>query len=76
MTIKLKIIQVGRGAGVELPRELLAKLGVDGSGVLHVTELPDGLKLTPHDPELDEQMQVAERVMRDDRDVLKRLARQ
>lgn len=75
MTIKLKIVQVGRGAGVELPRELLDKLGLDGNGVLHVTELPDGIKLTPNDPELDEQMQVAESLMRDDRDVLKRLAK-
>ena len=75
MTIKLRIIQVGRGAGVELPRDLLDKLGLDSNGVLHVTELPDGIKLTPNDPELDEQMQVAESLMRDDRDVLKRLAK-
>jgi len=76
MTVKLKITQVGRSAGVELPRELLEKLGVDKGDVLHVTELPDGLKLTPRDPELEEQTGAAESVMREDREVLKRLARQ
>lgn len=75
MTIKLKIIQFARGLGLELPRELLERLGVDRDGVLHATELPDGIKLTPHDPELEEQMQVADALMREDREVIKRLVR-
>ncbi|HZP13138.1 MAG TPA: AbrB/MazE/SpoVT family DNA-binding domain-containing protein [Nevskiaceae bacterium] len=75
MTIKLKIIQMVRGFGLELPRELLEKLGVDRDGVLHATELPDGVKLTPNDPELEEQMQIAEAFLRDDREVIKRLVR-
>jgi hypothetical protein len=75
MTIKLKIVQFARGFGLELPRELLERLGVDRDGVLHATELPDGIKLTPNDPELEAQMQTAESLMRDDREVLKRLVR-
>jgi putative addiction module antidote len=58
-----------------LPRELLQRLGVDKGDTLHVTEVPDGIKLTQRDPEFEEQMRVAESVMRDDRDVLKRLAK-
>ena len=75
MTVKLTIIGVGRSLGVELPREWLDKLGVDKGDVLHAAELPDGLKLTPNDPELEEQLRVIDSVMREDRDVLKRLAR-
>ena len=75
MTIKLKIIQLARGFGLELPRELLERLGVDRDGVLHATQMADGVKLTPNDPELEEQMRVAEGLMRDDREVLKRLVR-
>jgi len=39
-----------------------------------VTELPDGFKLAPFDPKLAKQMEAAERVMREDRNVLRKLA--
>ncbi|HEY7214672.1 MAG TPA: AbrB/MazE/SpoVT family DNA-binding domain-containing protein, partial [Thermoanaerobaculia bacterium] len=35
---------------------------------------PTGVELTPYNPELAAQMEVAERVMREDRDVLRKLA--
>jgi hypothetical protein len=75
VTIKLKIVQLARGLGLELPRELLERLGVDRDGVLHATELPDGVKLTPNDPELEEQLQIADSLMHEDREVIKRLVR-
>jgi len=73
--MKLKITTVGNSAGVILPRELLARLRVEKGDALYATELPDGVKLTPFDPQLAEQMDVAERVMREDRNVLRKLAR-
>ena len=73
--MKLKITTVGNSAGVILPRELLTRLRVDKGDALYATELPDGVKLTPFDPELADQMEVAERVMRDDRNVLRKLAK-
>lgn len=72
--MKLKITTIGNSAGVILPRELLARLRVDKGDVLHAIELADGVKLTPFDPELAAQMEVAEKVMRDDRSVLRKLA--
>jgi len=72
--MKLKITTIGNSAGVILPRELLARLRVDKGDALHAIEMPDGIKLTPFDPKLAEQMEVAERVMRDDRAVLRKLA--
>ena len=72
--MKLKITAVGNSAGVILPKELLARLRVDKGDALYATELPDGIKITPFDPELAAQMEVAERVMRADRDVLRKLA--
>lgn len=72
--MKLKITQVGNSAGVVLPRELLARLRLEKGDMLYVTETPDGIKLAPYDPEFDRQMQVAENVMRRNRDVLRRLA--
>lgn len=72
--MKLKIVTVGNSAGVVLPRELLARLRLDKGDELYVTELPDGIKLQPYDPEFEHQMQVAERIMREERDLLRKLA--
>lgn len=72
--MKIKITTVGNSAGVILPKELLAKLRLDKGDELFVTELPDGVKLTPYDPEFERQMEIAEKVMRKDRNVLRKLA--
>lgn len=72
--MQLKVISVGNSAGVVLPRELLARLRVEKGDTLFVTETPDGIKLMPHDPVFEQRMQVAEDLMREDRDVLRRLS--
>ena len=74
MTATLKLTTVGNSTGVILPRELLEKLRLSRGDVLYVVETPDGITLTPFDPELAAQMEVAERVMREDRDILRKLA--
>ena len=73
--MKLKITAVGNSAGVILPKELLARLRVARGDALYATELPDGVKLTPFDPKLAGQMEVAERIMRKRRALLNKLAR-
>lgn len=73
--MKLKITTIGNSAGLILPRELLARLRVGKGDELHALETPDGIRLTVYDPTLAEQMEVAERVMREDRDVLRQLAK-
>jgi len=73
--MKLKITAIGNSAGVILPRELLARLRVAKGDALYATEVADGIKLTPFDPKLASQMEVAERVMREDRNVLRKLAK-
>lgn len=73
--MKLKITAIGNSAGVILPRELLSRMRVAKGDELYATELPDGIKLTPFDPELAGQMEVAERVMRKRRALLNKLAK-
>ena len=70
----LKVTTVGNSVGVVLPKELLRHLKVVKGDVLYVLETADGIELTPFDPEFAAQMEVAERVMREDRDVLRKLA--
>lgn len=72
--MKLKITTVGNSAGVVLPKELLARLRVDKGDHLFVTETPDGVKLSAYDEELAAQIDIAEEIMRQDRDVLRKLA--
>ncbi|HBE81959.1 MAG TPA: AbrB/MazE/SpoVT family DNA-binding domain-containing protein [Blastocatellia bacterium] len=70
----LSVTTVGNSIGVVLPRHVLERLRVDKGDKLFVLETPAGIELTPYDPEFAEQMAVAERVMREDRDVLRKLA--
>ena len=70
----LKLTTVGNSTGVVLPKEILQRLRVDRGDMLFVLETPNGIELTPYNPELAAQMEAAERVMREDRDVLRKLA--
>jgi putative addiction module antidote len=72
--MKLKITSIGNSAGVILPKELLARLRLDKGDELYAIETPDGIRLTAYDPELAAQMEVAEKIMREDRAVLHKLA--
>lgn len=74
MTAKLKITTVGNSAGVVLPREILERLRVEKGDVLFATETANGIELRPYDEEFAEDMAVAERVMRENRDLLRKLA--
>jgi putative addiction module antidote len=73
--MKLKVTTVGNSAGVILPKELLSRLRVAKGDSLYATELSDGIKLTPFDPELAGQMEIAERVMRKRRALLNKLSK-
>ena len=70
----VKVTTVGNSVGIVLPKELLERLRINKGDTLFVTETPEGLELTPFHAEFAEQMEVAERVMREDRDVLRKLA--
>lgn len=74
MARKLKLTAIGNSVGVILPKEILEKLRVDRGDELMVLETPDGIVLTPFDPEFARQMDVAEKIMRKRRNLLKKLA--
>lgn len=72
---ELKVTTVGNSAGIVLSKDLLAKLRVQKGDKLFAVETPDGIELTPYNPEFAMQMKLAEEIMRKDRDVLKKLAK-
>lgn len=75
MNMPLKLSKVGNSTGVILPKELLARLRVEVGDTLYATETPDGgVRLTASDPEFEAKMAAAEKIMREDRDILRVLA--
>lgn len=71
----LKLTQVGNSVGAIFPKELLARLQLEKGDELYVTESPDGLRITTHNPEFEAQMRVAREVMKERRAVLHELAK-
>ncbi len=74
MINKLKITAIGNSFGIILPKGILEKLRVTKGDSVLVIETPNGVELTTFDPVVARQIEIAERVMREDRDVLRKLA--
>ncbi len=73
--IKAKVTTVGNSTGLVLPKEVLARLGVEKGDTLFLVEAEGGYRMTPYDPEFERQMKVAERGMRRYRNSLRELAK-
>ncbi len=73
-TNTVKITQIGSSAGIILTKEVLGKLHVEKGDSLYISEIPTGIHLTPYEPSLAAKMEMLEQVMRENRDVLKKLA--
>ena len=71
----LKLTQIGNSVGAVFPRELLNQLKLEKGDEIYVTETPDGLRITKHNPEFAAQMRVAREIMKERRSVLRELAK-
>jgi putative addiction module antidote len=69
----VELTTIGKSMGVILPDELLEKLHIGKGDRLYVVETPEGIELTPC-RDFAAQMEVAEDIMRNNRDVLRKLA--
>ena len=74
MATAVKITTVGNSAGIVLPKELLAHLNVEKGDTLFVSKTADGIQLVPYQEDLARQMDAAREIMRENRDVLRKLA--
>ena len=72
----LKLTQIGNSVGVILPKEVLAKLNVGKGDTLYLSDAASGgVVLSPYDDAFAQQMEVARRVMKKRRNVLRELAK-
>jgi len=74
MPTTTKIIAVGNSAGIILPKEILVRLNLEKGDTVYITEGAEGIRLQRYDQEFAAQMEAAREVMRENRDVLRRLA--
>lgn len=73
--LALKIRKLGNSMGVVIPKEVLQRLRVEMGDTIFLTESPDGFHLTAYDEEFEKQMQIARKIMKEDRDILRALAK-
>lgn len=73
--IALKLTKIGNSVGAVFPKEVLARMHVDAGDVVYLTEAPDGIRVTPYNPEFERQMSLAENLMKKRRTVLHELAK-
>jgi putative addiction module antidote len=73
--VKLKVRAIGTSAGVILPKEALAHMGVREGDELFLVESPDGYQVTPYDPTFEKQLESARKGMDAFRNTLRELAK-
>lgn len=74
--LALKLRKIGNSLGVVLPKEALSRLKVEEGATIYLTDSADGAyRLTTLNERFSDQMKAAERIMREDRDVLHELAK-
>ncbi|MEQ8684278.1 MAG: AbrB/MazE/SpoVT family DNA-binding domain-containing protein [Imperialibacter sp.] len=74
MMIKSEVITIGSSAGIILPKEIMARLQVKKGDTVAFIETPTGIEITKYNPEFDEEMTLARKVMGDYHNALKKLA--
>ncbi len=74
MTTTVKLTQIGDSVGVIVPREILESWHLAEGDTVVLSKAEAGVALSPQEEKIQRQMRVAERVMRENRNLLRRLA--
>ncbi len=75
MAGNLKVRKIGNSYGVILPKRLIEELGVKEGDRVFWMRTPDGIKLTPYDPDFAAVMEANRDYMRRHRNALRQLAK-
>ena len=75
--MKLELKKIGNSTGLILPKELLARLGLEQGDAVIVTETPTGLAITKQtsDETFEKGMEIARQAMKTYRKALSELAK-
>jgi putative addiction module antidote len=75
MGIPVKVRKVGNSLGVILTRDVIEALGVAEGDELFAIRTPDGIRLTPYDPDFAKAIESTRDYMRRHRNALHELAK-
>lgn len=74
MISTVKVTTIGNSAGIILSKEILERLRVSKGDILTVTETPDGVQLSTYEEKVARQLEISERIMKENRNMLRKLA--
>ena len=72
---KLKVRRVGNSLGIILTKDVADRLRVSADDTLFITETPDGVQLTPYDPEFEASMKTFEKTRAKYRNAFRELSK-
>ena len=73
--ITVTVRKIGNSLGIILPKEAMQILEVKEGETLTITKSPDGIRITPYDPEFEKKITSARSIMSRYRNALKELAK-
>jgi putative addiction module antidote len=73
--VALNLRRIGNSTGLTIPKETLAQFDLKEGDTRYLTPAPGGLRLTPYDPDFEEQMEAARAIMKKRRNALRELAK-
>lgn len=74
MALTAKVTKVGNSSALILPKELMARLNLQQGDSVSLTEVAQGVVISPYDEKKERQLDIAKKVMRENRNMLKKLA--
>lgn len=75
MAVPVKVRKVGNSLGVILTKDVIESLGVAEGDELFAIRTPDGIRLTPYDPDFANAIESTRDYMRRHRNALRELAK-
>ena len=74
--MKIEAKRIGNSTGFIIPREIVARLGIEQGKSFQLIEMADGgLRITPYDEEFERTMEIARKGMKRYRNALAELAK-
>lgn len=74
MSTTVEVIQLDNSLGIVLPKDVIERLHIQSGDTWLITEIPNGIQLTPCDSDSANEIATFKKVMRDNHDVLRKLA--
>ncbi|MEJ6701950.1 MAG: AbrB/MazE/SpoVT family DNA-binding domain-containing protein [Akkermansiaceae bacterium] len=74
MSVTAKITKVGNSSALIIPKEIMDRLNLTQGDSVNISETADGVCVTPYDEKKARQLDLARKIMRENRNMLKKLA--